>query len=448
MGAGMTPPNVQQKKREQRPRVNWTMPSQAPRIKGVTALDSARIMNDYEHGKGTSDREAADADMQSQVKKAMAQTAYEKGYENMRRAAGFGAQAPAAAVDPMAARRANLIKGGVTGYEADTALQQEAQAKKAAAPVVPAAPPAAVTPAPGVAKPPAPPVVAPVAPVAKVPGTVTDNGVQSSLPDFIAATKQRQSDPTRIGTQGIPAGGGPPAPMSDAARLPAAQQHVSEIQAANAPVAAAAKAMRPTDAQAASVAANQAAGKQAVQDRIYPENSAKNVAVTGANKERVAQVNADDVAALGKNLRPDTQDDDNTIPRANGGLVAAQANGPAVGGTTSWAGLPIPNKRPGRPDADPEAMKKGGPVKTGKKFKIGEKGPELFVPHKKSAPPEVIGKKGPEVGNFKQPGTVIPNAALLDMKQKFSQVGATDMDEDDAPPAKTAPKAKKSPQAA
>lgn len=75
----------------------------------------------------------------------------------------------------------------------------------------------------------------------------------------------------------------------------------------------------------------------------------------------------------------------------------------------------------------PEAMKKGGSVlsqmarQAPPSYKVGEKGPELLMPDDDASPPQIIGQNGPEVGNFTGNGTVVPNSALEQMRQKFAK---------------------------
>ncbi len=139
MPANMTTPVVSRR----RAIPNWTggrRPDGTPVIRGVSALDSASIMQDYraksglggtptsaEVIAGEQDRQAAD--------KLKRSTAFEVGYENFRRNL-MGQQKPAAPVDPSETRRKNLIAGGMQPNAAAAAVAQE---KSAVAPVKPVA---------------------------------------------------------------------------------------------------------------------------------------------------------------------------------------------------------------------------------------------------------------------------------------------------------------------
>lgn len=444
-----------------------------PIIKGVSALDAAAKMNDYENGAGTSQAQAEQAQDQASAKLAMRKLAFEKGYEGARRKMGFGAQDTPPPVDPVAARRANLIAGGLQPNEADKAVADEAAAKQASAAVKP---PGAV-PVPGAVKPPAP-VAAQSYDMPSSPGKSTTNmgGADGgSLGDWLATQKARQLDPSKIGPS-----------ASDAAALPAATEQAHDMQAAAAPPAPKPVAAPAVDPQQASAAANEAS-----RGLMAQQAAQKQAAQVASNQGIVDKANADDIAATGKSLRPDTMsapqspaiasapapvnNDDSFVPvktqptneedaMKKGGPVKAakkrmmaRANGGPVGGIT-WEGAP-PANAPQYPTAVPVedggAIKiggqatqlaiaraagastipvdktvtraKGGPAPTGPTYKVGEPGPtgkprpELFMPHDGSAP-QVLGAKGQQIGHFKKSGVVIPHHALKAMKNIFSKM--------------------------
>lgn len=254
-------------------------------------------MNDYEHGAGTSQAQAEQVQDQQKAKQAMRSMAFEKGYENARRAAGLGGAPDAPAqVDPVAARRANLIAGGLQPDEADKAVAQE-QAAKTATANAPASPGV-----PGPVKPVIPPGGGPPAPMAapapKTPSTITDNGTTGSLSDWLASAKARQNGGSGIGPQGMPAGGGPPAPGTDAADLTGATEHVNDIRAANAPAA--------TPAPSYPAAVPAVPLPQTGQDVLNNIDAARRANSAASNQNIINKANATDVAALGRSMRPDT----------------------------------------------------------------------------------------------------------------------------------------------
>lgn len=366
---------------------SWIGPRNAaggPTIKGVSALDSAAIMNDYENGKGTSKLQAEQAMDRETARQAVRGMAYEKGLMQKRQEMGLaGPQAAPATPDPAAQRRANLIAGGLQPDEADKAVASE----KAASAATKAVTPVAAVAVPGAVKPPAP-VAAPGAPG----GTIqNDNGSTGSLANFLDDAKQRQANPANIGPQG-----------SDATNLVSATQHVNDIKAANSP------------------------------------------------DDETPRAKGGPVKAAKHKMKPTHRAMGGPVLSQNGAMVAPQANGPAVGGNTVWntsGGAPDKtmgsfNVGPGTnkwgmrfpynvPVLNPDAIqrrKKGGPVQGSKKmpakpqrvYKVGEKGPELFMPNKTGSPPSVVGADGPQTGQFSQDGVVVPNHALSAMKQKFS----------------------------
>ena len=69
-----------------------------------------------------------------------------------------------------------------------------------------------------------------------------------------------------------------------------------------------------------------------------------------------------------------------------------------------------------------QPLAKGGDAKKSviKKYLVGEKGPEVFVPKNKKSPPSVIGAKGPQVGHFPENGTVIPNHKISAMAKEMA----------------------------
>lgn len=417
--------------------------SGAPRIKGVTSLDSARIMNDYEHGKGTSQAQAELAQDQQTAHQSMRSMAFEKGYEGARRKMGFGVQDTPPPADPVAARRKNLIAGGLQPGEVDTAMKQEAAAKTSAgASPAPVAPPAAA-PVPGAVKPPAP-VVPPAPPSSNdaAPSTIGDNGQTGTMSDWLANNKARQMNPANIGPQGAPVGGGPPAPDSDAARLAGATEHANDIKAANMPPA-------PKDDD-----------DTIPRMKGGPVNAAKTkmCRAMGGPVGGVPVGGVTDFTGTGTNSaqRADGRKKGGPVKREDGGPVIMPSNIPGIGVAariprkaygaypTAPTVQPIPSSsRKGQTQMPAfngsfgamSGMKKGGPVKTptNKTYKIAEKGPELFMSNRKDTPPQVIGANGPEVGQFSEDGVVIPNHALNAMKRKFSKM-PTDNDGDNAEP--------------
>lgn len=402
-----------------------------PVITGVSALKAAAIKNDWRNknslAPGRSSKQlaeqAADEESAHQEKR---KTAFEMGYEKYRRSLGFGAKPDEAApVDPVKARAKQLQQGGAQPNEAMKAAQDEANAKAAQpAPAVPAVntpptitPKAGATPAPlpnatptpaPATTPGTPPVVAgtPVVPH----GTMKTSDGEQSLGEWEAAKKTaQQADADKFATAtDVPNIAGPPAPPAP-------------------PVIA------KTD------------------DEDKPTGMAKGGKVKGA------------LAAAKQKMSP----------------ICRESGGPAVGGQT-WEGLPpgdrqlgsqapatiatrvvkpatylVPPapsvKRIARESAAPASpMAHGGKPKKGKTYKVGEKGPELFIPKKKTSPPAVIGANGPETGKFPEDGVVVPNHALHAMKKKFSKGGdddndaavEPDEDEDDKTPSAMMSKAK------
>lgn len=452
-----------------------------PRIRGVTPLQAAAISNDRRVAGGlgggkTSKQMSEEAQDQEAAHQAKRSTAFEKGYQNYRQSQGMGVQKPAPApLSPDQTSEKNYRDGGLQPDEAKRAVQMD-KTKAATSPPPPAALPApAAAPAapmsmvPGVG--PAKAAVAP-APAPRAPSTVIGtDGKEQGMADFLAASKQRQTDPNALTPQG-----------TDATSLSAATEHVQDIQKANAPVMAdAAAAMRPhMDPQAASAAANEASHDQQVRDQIYPEKSARAVQGAADNAARVAKVNQDDITALGKSMRPDTMTPSTPTPAAP---VLDEPTKRAMGGPVTGVRSSVPptwiGGAPPPPGTYPAARpvgtmgnfgigpvgaqygvpnmprrKKGGPTKNAKNYQVGETKkdgkprPELFMPNSKDGKPMVVGQDGPEVGQFEEDGTIIPHDALQEMKKKYSKAPDDDEDDQKEPPAMEAARNKMRPQAA
>ena len=121
------------------------------------------------------------------------------------------------------------------------------------------------------------------------------------------------------------------------------------------------------------------------------------------------------------------------------GIVDANsaARGPALGGQFN-----VPNVAAGGGQGDMQSAQsavgllsglkhlagraKGGPASKGPLYKVGEKGPEVFVPHKQTSPPAIIGKNGPQVGTFPEDGTVIPHKTIRDVAKKVAAARPAD----------------------
>ena len=161
----------------------------------------------------------------------------------------------------------------------------------------------------------------------------------------------------------------------------------------------------------------------------------------------VTALKAKKTAFKKKHSEPDTMepdmDSDDAMPCANGGqvfgvhdandmanhsanLLGHSANnfatGPALGGSRTMI-MPSGGMTPQELQSRMRSlspMAKGGKAEGKKKYLVGEKGAELFLP-KKGGPPSIIGKNGPETGHFSEDGVVVPHHALKAMGREFSK---------------------------
>lgn len=441
----------------------------APVIKGVSALKSAEIMNDWRNGKGTSKLQAEQAQDREKAHQAMREMAFEKGYENARRKMGLAGDKTAAA--PVAA--------------------------KPAAVAAPVAKPTSSEDAPAVGSPAANKagIAGPVnIPAGRMGGSQDVSGQKMS--DWLAKQKDRQkksqTQPQNDSQNDEPESSSEAENEDEksesaadiSARLnknltaiknvqdevnPAIDKTQDSLNRAQHSLNKTQDAIdAPLDEEA--IKARGVAGGKAAQEKMDAEGGVGSPEyMTNLNKasEAAAKNAATEPPAVSSNMagaaaqtpadqawRKSSSENDDTIAnslskmnaesRAKGGPVHAMKHkivkremGGPVAGVTWVGGAPATNEtelQPKPPTMKVVPMKKGGSAKPAQVYKVGDaKGatksnpkPELFMPNKKGGSPQVIGRNGPETGTFSQDGVVIPNHALHSMKKKFAAQKAQD----------------------
>jgi hypothetical protein len=289
-----------------------------------------------------------------------------------------GAQQPAQAND----QRTELIKGGLQPAEADLAIAQQRQAAQPAQKTVAPTPTAPVTPAPAPVVPqtaeakawdanmsggmidgPATPAPAPA--VGSTPFSTVGRPKVADENGAVDLNKSRDAG-TIVNANGTQAGPKPTNP-ADVASFNA------DVAARDAGTAGGnGVAMQQANQRQPAAAPMDDAAKQAYY-KIYPEQNPVQVARVQAGQDLIDKNNAEDVAALGKSLAPP----------------------PTVSAKDKITPLA-----------------KGGKVTPGKRYLVGEKGPEMFVPLDKKSKLSMVGSQGPQTGKFSEAGKIIPHSKL------------------------------------
>ena len=74
-------------------------------------------------------------------------------------------------------------------------------------------------------------------------------------------------------------------------------------------------------------------------------------------------------------------------------------------------GAAVPARQHGGPVRSLAAMGQPGQPLMGQPYRVGEAGPEMYVPDA-GGQPQMVGMEGPEIRSFEQPGQIIPNHEL------------------------------------
>lgn len=381
-----------------------------PVIKGVGEVQSAARMQDWRakgslYGdvptSGQVAQQVADRNAADQVKR---QDAFATGYENYKRKMGAGAPAPATAVDPLAARKKNLIAGGAQPMEADAAIKQEQFAAQKAA-----MKPAVATPVTGpslgadVAAKSALDMV-PAAPVAKPVSTINDGGQTMNMEDWIKGKKAGQTPVSapKVASSGIP---------SIDATIGKMDGVIAKAKANNVV----------TSGKIAGIqgSVNRARGFLAADAPLRAkQDAAESAAFGGIKKAMTSASGNEDVSkqqagAVGV-LRPDSnaslyKSSDDSIGKSLGDFDSGMAESARI--QKQRDAIPRMAKGGRIPMKEEAAEGETTPVLA------GEAGPELKINDDETMEPI----HGPQMIEGGKPGVIIPNKALKDLKKKFDK---------------------------